>query len=157
MISVGVIGHRDLTGFNINKLRQQVLAELEKLKCGENQARMLNSIADGADQLCAEIGLDMGYELICPLPFLQYRRDFIGESLARYDALLKRAKETFVVSSGVDRDAAYLEAGKYIADHCDVLIAVWNQKPQISTCGSAAVVKYAREIGRLVLILDGGL
>ena len=31
-------------------------------------------------------------------------------------------------------------AGKYIADHCDALLAVWDGNPQQSVCGTEAVV-----------------
>ena len=39
---------------------------------------MLNSIASGADTLCAEVALSLGIDLVCPLlmPASEYRKDF---------------------------------------------------------------------------------
>lgn len=153
-ITVGVTGLRDLTGFDIAALRDRICAELHALKQGRDTARMLNSIAAGADQLCAEIGLSLGYELVCPLPFAAYRDDFQGDNLKRYDDLLGKANDVLIVSDRTDKDAAYLAAGRYIADHCDILAAVWDGRPQDSICGTAAVAAYARGLGKAIKIIS---
>jgi len=154
LIQVGVTGLRNLTSFDLEKLKKKIYAELEDLKKGHDQSIMLNSLAAGADQLCAQAGLSLGYELICPLPFLEYRNDFTGKELKLYDMLLKKAKDTFFVSDSSDIEEAYLAAGKYIAQNCDVLIAVWDGKAQTSICGTAAVVAYAKSLGKEVKILS---
>ena len=153
MIAVGITGLRDLTGHDMAALKETVRMELESLGHGHDTVRMLNSIAAGADQLCAQIGLSLGYKLVCPLPFAEYRDDFKGEILTCYDSLLDRASEVLIVSEGADRDAAYLATGKYIVDHCDTLLAVWDGRPQSSICGTAAVVAYAKSIGREIKIV----
>lgn len=144
---VGVTGHRDLSDFNAIVLFEQIATELMELKAKRARVQLLSSIAQGADQLCAQIGLALGYELICPLPFQLYREDFSGDALEAYDSLLRQASQAFVVADETDRDAAYLRAGKYVVDHCDVLVAVWNGLPQQSSCGTANVVAYAHERG----------
>ncbi len=153
MIHVGVTGLRDLSGSDRKVLEAKIRIKLEELRKGQGPTILLDSIADGADQLCAEIGLELGYSLVCPLPFPEYREDFKGESLEQYDFLISKAREVFVVSDCSDRDAAYLAAGKYIVDHCDVLVAIWDGKPQTSSCGTAAVVAYAESLGMKVDIL----
>ena len=152
-ITVGVTGLRDLAGFDMAALRDHIRAELEALKQGYDAVRLLNSIAAGADQLCAEIGLSLGYKLVCPLPFAEYRDDFHGEALKRYDDLLGKANEVLILSDHADKDEAYLAAGRYIADHCDILLAVWDGRPQSSICGTAAVVSYARDLGKAIKIV----
>jgi len=151
--TVGVTGHRDLAGFDEAALRGRVRALLARLTRERGACRMLSSIAEGADQLCAEEALALGWLLACPLPFAAYREDFSGEARARYDALLGRAEAAFAVAEGEERDAAYWLAGKYVADHCDALLAVWDGAPQQSACGTASVVEYARSIGREVVVL----
>ncbi len=153
MIRVGVTGHRDLTGFNIAKLNDDIRNALEKLKQGHEKCVMLSSIAAGADQLCAKIALNLGYELICPLPFLDYRNDFCGNEQKIYDFLLGNASDSFVVSDSADKDNAYLASGKYIAENCDVLLAVWDGEPQESICGTQAVMKYAKNLKKDIIIL----
>lgn len=144
---VGVTGHRNLSGFDAIILFEQIATELMQFKEKRELVQLFCSIAEGADQLCAQIGLALGYELICPLPFQQYREDFSGGALETYDSLLQQSVSSFTVADGMDRNTAYLSAGKYIVDHCDVLIAVWDGLPQQSTCGTAAIVAYANERG----------
>lgn len=153
MVRVGVTGMRDLSGFDVAALKRKVRAHLETLKKGNNRSVMLNSIAAGADQLCAEIGLSLGYELVCPLPFAYYRDDFQDGQRKAYDRLLKRASRVYVVSDSDDKDAAYLAAGKDIVQKCDVLLAVWDGTPQDSICGTVAVMAYANSLGKEVRIL----
>ena len=154
MIQVGVTGLRNLTGFDLSVLEEKICLELEELKKGHDQSIMLNSLAAGADQLCAQVGLSLGYELICPLPFLEYRNDFTGKELELYDMLLRKASNNFFISDSSDIEKAYLAAGKYIVQNCDVLIAVWDGKSQTSICGTAAVVAYAKSLGKEVRILS---
>ena len=151
--TVGVTGLRDLGDFDIEGLRSTIRAELEAWKRGHDTVRMLNSIAAGADQLCAGIAISLEYELVCPLPFAEYRDDFHGETLTGYDKLLSQAKDVLVVSDSADKDAVYLAAGRYVADHCDVLLAVWDGRPQGSICGTAAVVSYAKELGKEIKVI----
>jgi len=144
---VGVTGHRDLSGFDAIILSERIATELMQFKEEKERVQLICSIAEGADQLCAQIGLALGYELICPLPFQQYREDFSGDALEIYDTLLQQALSSFIVADGMDRNAAYLSAGKYVVDNCDVLIAVWDGLPQQSSCGTAKIVAYAKERG----------
>lgn len=155
MIKVGVTGRRDLSGFNMTELINKVRMELENLKRSHSRFIMLNSIAVGADQLCAQIGLELGYELICPLPFTEYRGDFSGKELELYNSLIGKANDYFIVSNSSNRDAAYLAAGKYIAENCDVLLVVWDGKAQKDTCGTDAVIAYAKSLERDIHIILG--
>lgn len=141
VIKVGLTGHRDLIGFDQNQLKKDIRQELEKLKEGHRQYVMLNSIAAGADILCAQIGISIGYELVCPLPFYGYREDFSGNDLKLFDEMIRQSSRSFVVSGHEEKDASYLAAGEYIAENSDVLIAVWDGQPQQSICGTAAVVE----------------
>lgn len=46
------------------------------------------------------------------------------------------------------KEQGYLLAGKYIADHSDLLIAVWNGNPPAVLGGTGSVVSYAHRGGR---------
>lgn len=151
--TIGVSGHRDLSKYDADALSKRVQRALERFSRDGRACRMLNSIAEGADQLCAEAALELGFELICPLPFDGYRADFSGEALERFDRLLGRTADFFYVSDSSDRDVAYLAAGQYVAGNCDVLLAVWDGEPQQSNCGTEAAVKYAISLGKDILAL----
>ena len=154
MIKVGTTGHRDLRNYNRAELENNICFALKELKQGQDRPVLLSSIASGADQLCAQIGLELGYELICPLPFAEYRNDFHGCDKKNYDMLLKKARDSIIVSDSFDRDGAYLAAGKYIAENCDVLLAVWDGKPQQSICGTASIITYAKELSKEIRIVS---
>ena len=69
-IVVGVTGHRALRTQDLPMLRAVVTAQLKQLiaSCPNSSFVMLNSIASGADTLCALVALELGMRLICPLP-----------------------------------------------------------------------------------------
>ncbi len=51
-----------------------------------------------------------------------------------------------------ERKRAYERVGRHVADHCDVLIAVWDGRPSRGRGGTAEIVEYARR-KRLPLII----
>lgn len=150
-IVIGVTGHRDLRQQDIPILRQMVRAELEKLKNGypHSELVMLNSLASGADSLCAEEALKLGISLVCPLPMdvEEYRKDFLVDELTAFDDLLSKADEVFVAphteSEREDRDYLYRQAGIYVAAHSHVLLALWDgSDPKPDGCGTAETVSF---------------
>ena len=110
-----------------------------------------------------------------------YRRTFLGNeqdsssqhatspdspSVKEFQALLLQATSTRIADlpknclgadpaeiykNGDNRQYAYRWAGHYIVDYCDILLAIWNGKPESRPGSTAQVVEYAREIGRSVV------
>lgn len=151
VINVGVTGHRNPRREDIPAIRALVRETLEKLRMIRPDADfvLLDSIASGADSLCAEEALKLGYKLVCPLPAEEevYRGDFSGEELAVYERLLNSASEVFVPSPFEPyedgRDYGYRQAGIYVALHSRVLLALWDGSPaEIGGCGTAETVDF---------------
>ena len=155
-IVVGVTGHRDFRTKDRDLLSSAVEKELLALRqsCPHSEIVMLNSLAKGADQLCAEVALRLSVPLVAVLPMEQeaYEHDFSGESLVRFRTLCGAAAQCFVAPraerapKSPDRDFAYRQAGIYIAAHAHVLLALWdgNETPT-SNCGTAETVRFALE------------
>ena len=153
-IVVGVTGHRDLRAEDIPTLKQTVRTELQKLQAAYPHSPfvMLSSLAAGADTLCAEIGLELGMRLVCPLPFAEsdYRANYSDTELTTFDTLLASATDVFVVEAVeparpdmTARNFCYRQAGIYIATHCHVLLALWDGSPsRIDGCGTAEAVDF---------------
>lgn len=152
-IIIGVTGHRALRTQDLPILRAAVSAELKKLTTAYANSPfvMLNSIASGADILCAEVALQLGMRLVCPLPLPidEYRKDFTGADAAAFDALIQRADCTFVAPDiemphqSATRDDHYRQAGQYIAAHSHVLLALWDGSPaKPDGCGTAEIVAF---------------
>ena len=97
---IGVTGHRALRTQDAPLLRAAVREALCALRerCPHTQLRMLNSLASGADTLCAQVAAELGIPLDCPLPLPleDYRKDFDGDDLACFDSLLAGAETVFV-------------------------------------------------------------
>lgn len=156
-ISVGVTGHRNLRQEDLPRLRQLVRNELQKLQklCPDSEFIMVNSLASGADSLCAEVALELGFRLVCPLPVEEaiYRQDFSPEELTVFEGLRSQAEDVFVApdteNGEPNRHFHFRQAGLYIADHCHVLLALWDgSAPKPGGCGTAEIVDYKRGDGR---------
>lgn len=162
-IVIGVTGHRDLREQDIPRLRAAVRGELESLMASSPSSEfvMLNSLAEGADALCAQEALALGMRLACPLPRAadDYRRDFSGPALKAFDELVGQADEVFVAPDAEPApgpeasaqellDHGYRQAGIYVATHCHVLLALWDGSPgEAGGCGTAETVGFAFQGG----------
>ncbi len=135
-------------------MRDAVRGELAKLQAAypHSPFTMLNSLAAGADMLCAQEALALGMRLVCPLPFEadEYRRDFDGADLETFESLLRQADEVFVAPAqeptALGRDFGYRQAGIYVATHCHVLLALWDGTPgEKGGCGTGEAVGFMLE------------
>ncbi|MBW6530325.1 hypothetical protein KZ820_06210 [Sphingomonas sp. RRHST34] len=124
--------------------------------------RFVTPLAEGADQLAAELALAAGYrvEAVLPLPRDDYRRDFTDNASDNaFDALLDRAGcalELPALPAG--RPASYALAGRAVLAHSDVLVALWDGAPGRGIGGTADLVARALRQGLPVIHvpLDGG-
>lgn len=150
-IVIGVTGHRNIKKEDESILHEKVRECITSLKEKYKNTRfyMLNSLASGADTICAEEALKTGIDIICPLPFLkeEYEKDFEQEDLLKFNDLISRTKKHFVVDNNIkSNQEGYLKAGVYIAENSNIIIAIWDGNPNNqSNCGTSAVVKYAKE------------
>lgn len=151
-IVVGVTGHRNLRPEDIPALQKQVKNALRdiKEKCPHTPLVMLNSLAAGADVLCARVAVEMGISLWAALPMEEadYRRDFSPEEDAAFTELMGRAEKIFVAPDTEmkkpERDFHYRQAGIYVASHSHVLLALWDGAPgKDGGCGTAETVDFA--------------
>lgn len=151
-VVVGVTGHRNLRPKDIPALEKQVKNALSALKekCPHTPLVMLNSLAAGADVLCARVAVQMDIPLWAALPMEEadYRRDFSPEEDAEFTELLGRAERVFVAPNTEPqqpgRDFHYRQAGLFVAAHSHVLLALWDGAPgKAGGCGTAEVVDFA--------------
>ncbi len=162
VVQVGVTGHRP------NRLSPEVAADLpqqceEALKAiatlaarahdpllhapGPPLLRIISPIAEGSDRIVAQVGLAMGADLQCPLPFDadEYSRDFASEgSREEFFALLARASAVFEADGRRDEEeAAYENVGRMVIEQSDFLIAVWDGKPAAGRGGTTQMIDEA--------------
>jgi len=153
---VGVTSHRDIAPAQLPALRVQVRDALAMLRGEFPGLRLvvLSALAEGGDRIVAEEGLALGARLVVPLPMPveSYAQDFAGaESRQAFDALLRAAQvitlpqhedPELVRVPGPQRDRQYLLAGLFVANHCHLLMALWDGRDNGGTGGTAQVVRY---------------
>ena len=185
-IRIGVTGHRELPQRDtISALLTQVLdtkfddlfddASRDALRQVQHTPILLSvvsAIADGADRLVAYEVLKRegsALQVVLPLEPSDYLEDFSSEESRReFSDLLERCRQPRLLrrrrldqdfSTGEISDArrrAYADVGRFVVDHCDVLIAIWDGEPARGVGGTAEIVEYAQEQKRpLIRIWPG--
>jgi hypothetical protein len=153
-ITIGITGHRDIV--QTFKLQQDIRELFSKLDKKGYEVKLLSPLADGADRLVADIYLELFKEranLIVPMPFNQerYMEDFDNESKEVFLDYLKVAKSVIEVEN--TKGCNYKSVGVYVADKCDILLALWDGTFNAKSGGTGDIVAYAREQGKDVVHL----
>lgn len=164
-LSVGVTGHRDLVADEVTVIEKRLRTFFGGLQreYPELPIQLISPLAEGGDQVAAEVALSMGISLVTVLPMAQteYERDFsTEESLAAFRDLLEKSHEVIVLPavagdletpySEHERALQYAQLGVFTSDHCHILLALWDGKLGESIGGTGHVVKY-----HLTGIMDG--
>jgi hypothetical protein len=157
-LTVGVTGHRDLVDAEWPALREQVRGFF--LRLGKEfpglELQLISPLAEGADQLVAEVAREMQIPVIVPLPMNQeeYEKDFASDAgLQNFRRLLEGAELILlplvpgntaesIGAPGQARDWQYAQLGVFVSNHCQILLALWNGKPDTQVGGTAGVVNY---------------
>ncbi|WP_339743732.1 NUDIX domain-containing protein [uncultured Rubinisphaera sp.] len=153
--TIGVTGHRDLHPDQIPDLQvrlHNLFDDADQIADGRS-LHLLSPLAAGADQLVAEMGLARDCRLIAPLPFRleQYEQDFTDHQLTRFHHLLEQAQEWFSMPERHESNektlnpeaSKYAAVGRYVVDHSDLLIALWDGQRNHKRGGTEATLQYA--------------
>jgi hypothetical protein len=172
VLAVGVTGHRAevLPEDSVPVLRERVGDVLRQIEeAGRDllererdcfaglppKLRFVSPIADGADQIAAEVALDLGWELEVVLPFerADYRASLANHGAReRFDALMSRAACLLELPGDPSHTLdAYVMTGRATVAHCDVLIAVWDGLPPRGRGGTGEVVQLALTRGTAIV------
>jgi hypothetical protein len=166
-LRVGVAGHRPggkfpepaigvvttTVGEVLDRIRDAINSAAEKYDeyfdsmCSPFELVIVSSLAEGADRIVAQAGLDRGFLLDVVLPFQrnEYANDFNDKvSKDEYFTLLKRARSVFEIEGTRANEArAYEAAGLIMVGNVDILIAVWDGKEPAGIGGTALIVEKA--------------
>jgi len=131
-------------------LKEQIVELIEK----ENLCRFISGMALGVDQLCAEIILELKKEyqeitLEAALPCPEQDKIWKQSCREKYRAILEKCDVIYVVSDVYTHYCMHVR-NRYMVDKCDIVLAVWDEKPG----GTASTVKYAMKLGKEVIAVD---
>lgn len=147
---VAVTGHRPekFTRWTKKLARYALHDALDKIALEHPRMTLLSGGARGVDLWAADWALDchghaVPFQFV--LPALGHADRWSREEWVDFDRLHRRARpETVIVCEKLD-GAAYLARNRYLVDHCNLLVAVYDG---VSKGGTAYTVEYARRVGR---------
>lgn len=158
-LTVAVTGHRDIAPADEERTRTLVQSRFGELQrqCPATPIMVLSGLAEGADMVCADAALDLGIEVvpILPSPPEVFAKDFERpahgdrdpEELAqRFRTLLERCAAPIVVAESLtaDEPRRYALVGAYLARHCHILFALWDEVENDVEGGTSHVVQLVR-------------
>jgi hypothetical protein len=142
-MKIGITGHQERPGIDWHWVRSTLQDELGVIG---SKIDGLTSLAAGADQVFAQVVLQLGGTLLAVIPRNDYDTYFKGDALDQYRELLANAKSVFLHAD--DEQEAFLNAGLYVSDNSELLIAVWDGEPSHGKGGTADIVEHAVSKGK---------
>jgi len=155
-LTIGVTGHRDLLAEEVPALKKKVRDFFVQMKNDfpDLNLQLITPLAEVSDRLVADVALELGCDLIVPMPMSRadYEMDFSSPAaVGAFRDSLKKARVIYLRSlkrdSGIglnheDRARQYAQMGIFISNHSQVLLALWDGKPSLEVGGTASVVNY---------------
>ena len=164
-LRVGVTGHRRIDDPDGVSAAVRDALGLVRERFAAARLEAVSPLAEGADRIVARAVLAEASAapnvsgvaltvpdgaLIVPLPFPKddYATDFAAPaSKAEFEELLEQATRVEVMPAAATRDEGYERAGRWVVEHSDVLLALWDGGPSRGRGDTAAIVAYARGRG----------
>lgn len=117
--------------------------------------QFLSGMAEGVDTWAALAVLALrekndALKLHCILPCREQAEQWGGPAQALYRSILEQADSVVYVNRDYKKDCM-LERNRFLVEHSDILLAVYNGERR---GGTAATIRYARKAGREVWIMD---
>ncbi len=150
-LSIGLIGHRNISEFEQNQLLLEFDSAIENLigKDRETPFILFTSLAKGADQIGFRSKFRDQMTIVAILPFRvdEYERDFdsaqdlfeFQKCLAESDLVHQPFLDT---NPPVDRNLRYQECANWISDRSNILIALWNGEFNNKPGGTSDTLRY---------------
>ena len=154
---VAVTGHRDLRPQDETALRGEVGKILAGMRdrMPSTPLLLMSGLAEGADQLAAEVALEHGAFLLAvlPMPLNAYKRTMSVTAQTKLEQLRSQAALEMVLPPGghaeeamydneARRAASYEALAIFLARQGQALIALWDGKPSGRRGGTSRVVEY---------------
>jgi hypothetical protein len=144
MTRIGITGHTNLTPAT----ELLVAAALRNALGSGVDLVGLTCLARGADQVFAEVVLELGGAVEVVLPAADYRQRVVASGdTSRFDRVISRAGAVRTMPFAISGPDAYLAASEQVLSDVDSLLAVWDGDPVGGRGGTADVVSLARARG----------
>lgn len=142
-MKISITGHQNIGDKEVvNWVKKELRRIIKDLG---NITNSYSSLAVGADQIFAEIMINSNINLTAVIPCEGYRNTFENDTVKDYDILLRKAEDVIVLDYSEPSEKAFYEAGKYVLNNCDILIAVWNGQKARGLGGTGDIVELAKK------------
>ena len=145
-MKIGVSGHQDLGSIERTAwIRNRIVSELSTRPFSSG----VSSLAAGADQLFAEVVLEIGKNLEVVIPCHGYEATFKKTQIVElFRSLKRKASQCYLLEFKAPSEEAFYRAGCRIVDMSDLMLFVWNGEPSKGLGGTADIVAYADQSNR---------
>lgn len=150
MTRIAVSGHRGLSTQTTSLVRDGLRQQLSPYR---DDLVGVTCLADGADQLFAEVVLDLGGTIEVVVPAERYLDSLPPETHAAYQQLLAKARLVRQLGFVESTSESHMEASAQMLNDVDLLLAVWDGLPARGYGGTADVVSHARQLGIPVVVV----
>lgn len=156
LFTIGVIGHRDLGGEDVDLFVQscchQILAEL---KIKYPKIRAVSAISQGADSIFAQCAISLNIPLESVIPFEGFKSDFSGEALhERYKTLRNSSDSETTVNFSKRSHLAYKKSMQWVVFKSNIVIVVWDGRKTGSTGGTWEAVLLCEKLNKTMIHID---
>lgn len=150
MPRIGITGHANLSASTVPLVAEAIRNAL----AAHDDIVGVTCLARGADQVFAEVVLELGGAIEVVLPAADYReRKVKHDNTAAFDKLLDQATRVHTMPFPHSDRAAYMAASEHVLSTVDAMVAAWDGGPSGGHGGTADVVAAARERGLPVTVL----
>ena len=134
---------------------KETLAEQIAALAETGYTDFLSGMAEGTDTWAALAVLSLrgkkpALKLHCVLPCRDQSEKWSITARELYNQVLKQANSIVYITESYS-PGCMLKRNRYLVDHADILLAVYNGERQ---GGTAATVRYAQKLGRRILLID---
>jgi hypothetical protein len=144
-VRIGITGHSNLAPKSVPAVAdalRNALKEVDPPLVG------VSCLARGADQVFADVVLQLGGSLEVILPAADYREDKVKpDNREQFERLLAHADAVRVMPFAESGRDAYMAASEAVLSGVERMVAVWDGHPSDGRGGTADVVTAARERG----------
>lgn len=161
-LSCAFTGHRpqnlpfgfDESDVRCVELKIRLYRTIESLITTHHVTHFISGMALGVDMYAAEIVLELKEKfpeitLECAIPCETQASRWNTQMQKRYNNIVSKADKKTVLQSNYTADCMD-KRNKYMVEHADFLIAVWNKKPS----GTGNTVRYAKKLNKVIGIIN---
>lgn len=139
-------GHRlEVLGGNTEEVHNKVVRYAKSVLASYKPIKIFSGMAIGWDTALAIAALDLGVPLIAVVPFKGQESIWPKHAQDRYHEILKQCAEVVYVCDGGFAIHKFHERDKWMVEHADEMIALWDGQEKGGTYATVKLTRKAKK------------